>query len=300
MNERMKKVKLKGNESFNFREGWLRKGMRSVQEHPDLFWRKDVMEQLGVGSKMVKSIRFWLQATGLCEERYAKGGRSREMVLTEDFGTIVEEYDRYFDDIFTLFIIHYHIVSNRNFCIAWNLFFNHFSGNDFTKENMLEMCSVELQKQMVEGSTYSARLLEDDCASILRMYLNEMDGEDPEDSLRCPLAELGLLQRNVGRRNYIKTAPSREALDKMVVFYVIVNNLEQDKSSVSIDELLHGTNNIGKVFNLSRVLINEYLDQLRVSGYLALNRTAGLDMIYVENRAVPRDILLDYYARVQV
>ena len=81
---------------------------------------------------------------------------------------------------------------------------------------------------------------------------------------------------------------------------MIVNNLEQDKNSVSIDELLHGTNNIGKVFNLSRVLINEYLDQLRVSGYLTLNRTAGLDMIYVENRAVPRDILLDYYARIQV
>ena len=162
------------------------------------------------------------------------------------------------------------------------------------------MCSVELQKQMAEGSTYSARSLEDDCASMLRMYLNETDGEDPEDSLRCPLAELGLLQKNASRRNYVKTAPSRETLDKMAVFYVVVNNLEQDKNSVSMDELLHGEDNIGKVFNLSRVLINEYLDQLRVSGYLTLNRTAGLDMIYVENRVAPRDILLDYYARVQV
>lgn len=69
MNNYLKKVKLKGNESFNIREGWLRKGMRSVNEYPNLFSRSDVMEILGVGSKMVKSIRYWLQATDLCEEK---------------------------------------------------------------------------------------------------------------------------------------------------------------------------------------------------------------------------------------
>ena len=43
MNEKLKKVKLKGNESFNFREGWLRKGMRCVAENEDLFSQDDVM-----------------------------------------------------------------------------------------------------------------------------------------------------------------------------------------------------------------------------------------------------------------
>lgn len=55
MSGKLKKVKLKGNESFNFREGWLRKGMRCVEACPDLFSKDDVMERLGVGSKMVKS-----------------------------------------------------------------------------------------------------------------------------------------------------------------------------------------------------------------------------------------------------
>lgn len=300
MSDRLKKVKLKGNESFNFREGWLRKGMRCIQEYSDLFFRKDVMEQLGVGSKMVKSIRFWLQASGLCEERYVNGGRSREMFFTEDFGRVVEQYDRYFDDIFTLFMIHYHIVSNKTLCIVWNIFFNYFSGEDFTKENMIEMCSVELKKQIAEGVSYSESLFEDDCASILRMYLNETGLEEPEESLSCPLAELGLLQRNLNKKSYIKTAPSREMLDKMAVFYVIVKNLAMNKNSVSIDELLYGANNIGKVFNLNRVLINEYLDQLRVSGYLTLNRTAGLDMVYIDQQISPREILQNYYIKAQV
>ena len=77
INSKLKKVKLKGNESFNFREGWLRKGMRCVENCDVLFAQEDVMEQLGVGSKMVKSIRFWLQATALCVEKYINSGRSR-------------------------------------------------------------------------------------------------------------------------------------------------------------------------------------------------------------------------------
>lgn len=63
--EKLTKVKLKGNESFNIREGWLRKGMRCVREDKTLFSKDDAMETLGVGSKMVKSIRYWLRATGL-------------------------------------------------------------------------------------------------------------------------------------------------------------------------------------------------------------------------------------------
>ncbi len=81
MTTRLKKVKLKGNESFNFREGWLRKGMRCVENDESLFSRDNVMEQLGVGSKMVKSIRYWLQATGLCEEQYRNSGQKRERRL---------------------------------------------------------------------------------------------------------------------------------------------------------------------------------------------------------------------------
>ena len=77
-----KKFKLKGNESFNFREGWLRKGIRCVEEYPTLFSRDDVMEQLGVGSKMVKSIKYWLLASRVCEEKYINNGRARGLYLT--------------------------------------------------------------------------------------------------------------------------------------------------------------------------------------------------------------------------
>ena len=55
--EKLKKFKLKGNESFNIREGWLRKGLKELKKNPALFSTDDAMLDLGVGSKMVKAIK---------------------------------------------------------------------------------------------------------------------------------------------------------------------------------------------------------------------------------------------------
>ena len=301
MTTRLKKVKLKGNESFNFREGWLRKGMRCVENDESLFSRDNVMEQLGVGSKMVKSIRYWLQATGLCEEQYRNSGRARAQVITANFGGVIREKDPYFDDIFTLFLLHYHIVANEVLCMPWYIFFNEYEGQDFTKENMISVCKELLVKKMEEGCSFSEKSFEDDCSSIIRMYTNSGNVEDPEESLACPLAALGLLQRGQRNKNACsKSMPSRESLDKLAVLYVITCNLSEAKNSVSIDDLLNAPNNIGKVFNLSRVAINNYLDQLRIAGYLTINRTAGLDMVYVESPMKPQDIMTEYYTKAQV
>lgn len=313
---KLKKVKLKGNESFNFREGWLRKGMRCVANCDKLFSRDDVMEQLGVGSKMVKSIRFWLQATSLCEERIISGGRGRGQYFTPDFGEIIYQYDPYFDDKFTLFLLHYQIVSNAEQCIVWNIFFNEYEGQDFTKDDMINACKYSLDKKMDEGCSYSENSFLDDCSSVIKMYMNDEFESDqnrrlsqanslnivlPEDSLACPLVELGLLRKSSKKKGaYIKATASRRELDNLAVLYVIINNLQKNgKTSVSIDDLLNAPNNIGKIFNLSRMTINEYLDQLRIAGYITVNRTAGLDMVYIESPMAPKDIMCEYYKKAQ-
>lgn len=296
-----KKFKLKGNESFNFREGWLRKGIRCIEEYPTLFSRDDVMELLGVGSKMVKSIKYWLLASRVCEEKYINNGRTRGLYLTEDFGKVINKYDPYFDDIFTLFAIHYQIIKNEALCIVWNIFFNEFAGSDFTKENMAAVCLSLLKKRIPQGTSFSESLFLDDCSSVLKMYCSLSEYEDPEESLQCPLVSLKLLSRSTRSKNaYVKTTPSKDLLDKLMVLYVIVSNMPEEKNSVSISELVNDPNNIGHVFNLNRVRTNEYLDQLRITGYLTINRTAGLDMVYLNKNYNPSDILMEYYEQSQV
>ena len=299
MNNYLKKVKLKGNESFNIREGWLRKGMRSVNEYPNLFSRSDVMEILGVGSKMVKSIRYWLQATDLCEEKINGQNRARQQFVTEKFGRIIEQYDPYFDDVFTLSLLHYHIVSNKHeLCTMWNIFFNEYEGENFTRDNMYETCEEYLKKRLGQGVTYSSNSLRDDCASIIRMYQEADRNSDTEDNLGSPLSELGLIKKN-NRGNYDKCIPSKEVLNKYAIIYVIKDNLSADKNSVSIDELWKAPNNIGRVFNLNRSIINEYLDQLRAINLITINRTAGLDMVYVTTDKSVEDIMREYYEKTQ-
>lgn len=301
MQSKLKKIKLKGNESFNFREGWLRKGIRCVEEYPTLFSRDDVMEQLGVGSKMVKSIKYWLQAANICEEKYINSGRGRALYLTQDFGAVINKYDPYFDDIFTLFVLHYQIAKNETLCIAWNIFFNEYDGVDFTRDDMAEVCKVILNKKMEEGCTFSEKSFSDDCRSVIRMYYSSSDSEDPEESLQCPLISLGLISKSGRTKNaYIKTAPAKDTLDKFAFLYVLVNNLAEDKLSVSINELVSAPNNVGRIFNLNRVKTNEYLDQLRIEGYLTINRTAGLDMVYLNENMRPSDVLVKYYEKAQM
>ena len=74
-------MKFKGHESFAIRRGWLYKGMKHVRERGDIFLAKDAMEELGLGSNMVKSLRYWMQATGLTKE--TSEGSHRVQKLTE-------------------------------------------------------------------------------------------------------------------------------------------------------------------------------------------------------------------------
>ena len=225
---------------------------------------------------------------------------AHRLYLSEDFGTIIDRYDKYFDDVSSLLFVHYKIVSNENLCMVWNIFFNEYSGKDFSKEDMISVCMERLRGKMCEGADFSPSLFEDDCASVLKMYLPATNTDDPEDSLSCPLSEIGLLQKSTEKKNsYIKCSPSKSVLDKLVVLYVMLSNLEEGKFSVSIDDLVSAPNNIGRVFNLDRTKINEYLDQLRASGYVTINRTAGLDMVYFDKILTPIEVMNRYYTTIQ-
>ena len=43
METKLTNVRLKRNESFHIREGWLRKGMKLLPDYPDLFSRADAV-----------------------------------------------------------------------------------------------------------------------------------------------------------------------------------------------------------------------------------------------------------------
>ena len=290
------KYKIKGNESFSIHEGWLAKGLFALEDNKYVFSEETAMDNLGVGSKMVKSIKYWLLASHLVEEKREKNAK-HGLVPTQYFGEVVKKHDPYFEDIFTLWIIHYYITADIEFNTVWSLFFNRFNVTDFTKNAMVDKLVDECNKIYDKGnSLYNS--IDTDSGVLLKMYTSsEETVTDPEENLTSPFSELGLIARGSERSSYMKTRPLYSKLDRLAVLYVMTVNLPDDKISVDIDTLLTQDNNVGKIFNLDRNMINEYLDRLRQEGFIELNRTAGLDMVYISKKLSTAEILEIYYTQ---
>ena len=68
MNNMITKVKMKRHESFSIREGWLSKGLLSLKDNKNVFTGQEATDLLGIGTNMVKSLKYWMLATGLIIE----------------------------------------------------------------------------------------------------------------------------------------------------------------------------------------------------------------------------------------
>lgn len=289
-------IKMRGHESFYIREGWLRKGTVAIKEEPEVLSNLyEGVDKLGIGSAMVKSIRYWLQAVGLSEEKRGDKGK-RYQQLTDNFGKILVDKDPYFEDLGTLYLLHYKLVSNKELATTWNLFFNKIKANEMTKYHMEETLK-QLILNIDPGYNISLRSLSDDCNCILKTYFAEKnDFNNPEDNMICPFSDLGLVKKVTisGKEELIyKTKPDRNKLDRLIVLYVIIDNLNLE-TTTTIKSLIEDENNIGRIFNLDKNSINNYVDILEDEGYLMVNRTAGLNTIYPTDLAV--NILNKYYS----
>lgn len=298
MEDNIVKFRLKAHESFYIREGWLTKGLRNVDKDCRVFISEEATDILGIGVSMVKSLRYWLQASGLTKEVKVEGNK-REQSLTPELGGIIFQNDPYFEDIFSLWLVHYMLVTNMDNCTSWYLFFNEINSNEFTKEDLRNEMMYALNR-FNNNNTFSESSLFDDCECIIKTYIDDKkENKNPEDNNSSPLSELGLLSKttlNHGKEVIQKIKPSMDKLDKLVVLYIILDNLNGTES-ISIENILMDKCNAGKVLNLDRNLLNEYLDLLKNAGYIGINRTAGLNQVYPKKFS-KQDVLKEYYEQL--
>lgn len=295
MEDNIVKFRLKAHESFYIRQGWLSKGIRNVENDPRVFIKEGSADILGIGFNMVKSLRYWMQACGITSEVKAVGNK-REQFLTPEFGQIIFNNDPYFEDIFSLWLVHYMSVINMDMCTSWYLFFNEINSNEFTKEELRSEMIYALNR-FTNNAAYSENSLFDDCECIIKTYTDDKKvNKNPEENQSSPLSELGLLAKTTlsnGKEVIQKIKPSMDKLDKLIVFYIILDNLK-GAESISIESILTDKCNAGKVLNLDRNLLNEYLDLLKSAGYIEINRTAGLNQVYPKKYS-KQDVIQEYY-----
>ena len=283
----VRKIRLKGHETFILREGWLAKGLKAVSDNPKVFSEYAGADALGVGTNMAKAIRYWLRAGGVTAE-------SKGEVRLSAMGRLIKEYDAYFEDIFTMWLIHAGIACNAELATSWYVFFYKIGNEEYTKDELCDVLMRELKAYSMQQELPESSVLAD-VTAIINMYSRDKNVDyDPEEKKVSPFSELTLLKRN--GITYKKYMPAQEILPDMAVLFLIRRYFENEKTdSVSIDTLLKGDMLPGKIYNLNRVALNFYLDKLASDGYIAVNRTAGLDMVYSMSTITPEKVIEKYY-----
>ena len=261
------KIKLQGHEKFALREGWLNKGLIMVAKNPAAFQGKEGPDIFGIGNNMVKSLRYWLKAFGLIEEAQGKGAR-----LTS-IGELILKNDPYFEDIFTIWLLHSYIAKNKDEATSWYMFFNNVDVEDLEKAQIENILIREIRKYAA-GVAFSENSVGNDLDVLLNMYGKSKEVSDPEDKSNSPLAQLGLV-RNIGGK-YSKNHPNRKDVSELIILYELAYLLAE-KESIAIDDAINGINGLARIYQISTVTANEILDKLDALEYIRVNRTAGLD-----------------------
>ena len=280
----MAAIRLKGHEKFHLREGWIAKGLYGVSANPRVFSGSDGTDQLGVGTNMVKSIKYWMLAMGLIKEGQKNGAE-----LT-DLGKMILKYDPFLEDDLSLWLLHSYISKNNFRSTVWYLFFNKCQAEEFTKEELYTVLRKELISY-AETDSVPESSLKDDIDVLLNMYSKDTKNDDPEDKNKCPLASLKLIKKE-GNVYYRQQPDMRHFRDEIILYEL--GNIFEEESSIGIDYVAELAANI---YHLSRVAINTILDRLDNAGYITVNRTAGLDEIYPNKKISVKKIIEDYYTR---
>lgn len=279
------KVKMKRHESFSIREGWLSKGLLAVKENVKVFSCEESTDILGIGANMVKSLKYWLFATNLIKDE------KNSIVITE-LGNLVLKYDPYMEDEFTWWMIHINMLLNQEDFYVGNVFFNKCISKNFSKEDVYKIISEHLNQKKLD---FNEKILVDEINTIIKTYVVDNTNDTPENNFNSPLADLELLKR-ISKDNYERLKPDYRSLNYLVVYYLVIQNLD-GRDYLSIDELLKIQNSPSKLLNLDKNLFNDYLDDMRREGLITINRTAGLNMIYVANALDLEEIFKKYFSR---
>lgn len=290
-------MRFKAHESFFIRKGWLYKGLRNIKEQPELFSSRNInpSDILGIGTNMVRSLRYWLQATGLTNE-VLSGGRHQEFT---DLANIIWKHDRYMEEMGTLWLLHYKLASNDEDATAWYYFFNEFSMKEFSKDDFIEMIDLYAQ---INGSETARSSLEGDFDCLMNTYVSRIKSNPekvhPENNIDCPLGELNLVDIvDKKKKIYRKVTPKKGTLHPLIVLAVIVDQAKQNESGteIKINSILTDKKNAGKIFSLDVITLTEILYELQKLGYIKVNRTAGLDVIKLNEQLTFESIAEAYY-----
>jgi len=277
-----------GHEKFVFRQSWLKKGVDAIAEDGLIFTRDEALVKLGVGKNMVRSIRHWCLATGMIEETESSG-LARPLRISQLGIRLLGEngWDPYLEDMGTLWLLHWQLVSNYVRGLVWTLTFSVYLAEEFTKRDLVKFISGQFERLKVR-TTEGTINREVDCCLLTYVPSQYKQTSNLEETLNCPLNELGLVRFTPEENVYRFIVGPKPTLPVNIFSYGLLNYLRRflrNRRTVAVDEIVYPVGSPGQVFKLDENSVVEYLESLenQTKGIVRIQETAGLRQIYIAN-----------------
>lgn len=231
----MSKFTFSGHESFFCRSLWLKKGYDALVAGVD-FNAPDAVVALGVGKNMVLSIRYWMKAFGLMDQN--KPTQLADYLFSNENGA-----DPFLEDLGTLWILHYQIVT-KQLASIYHLTFMELrrERKEFDKEQLISLvrrkCALPGQK-----TPFNENTVKKDVAVFLRNYVIPSDTRSPED-FSALLIELGMISQLRSERNTRNQLMERfvfndqpfDGVDPDILLYVLLD-YKGNENTLSFDKM---------------------------------------------------------------
>ena len=291
VNNETTKYTFSGHDSFQCRQLWLKKGYDFVKEGRN-FNDEDAVVVLGVGKNMVSSIRFWLKAFNIIDNKD----------IATEFGEIIFDnengYDPFLEDEASIWLLHYQLVKT-GYASTYNFIFNEFRKEKlfFNKETYINY--IRRIGESKPDLNFNENTLAKDFNVFTNLYKSDTESKDVEDSFSGVLSEIEIIKvRGKGKEEQIYIENSeRDNLPESVVLYAILDNPNYG-NSISLNSLEFDINSPGAIFALNRAgLMNKISDI--VSNYKDITFTdqAGIKELQFKNKPAKHTILDKYYGK---
>jgi hypothetical protein len=235
-------------ETFTIRHGWLGKGLFRLASSDAFYPDTVTADSLGLGSRMVRALAYWLETTGLAD--VAVEGRSRHLAIS-DIGRVVEAGDPYFEYAGTWWFMHLAIATREWSAPAW--FFNEYLERSFERAACVEAFLRHAKQRATK--TPALQTAQRDVANVLASYAYDpTDKPDPEDGTVCPLVELRLVTYHRDTRRFERVHPVDPVpIEAVLAAAVACGRGEETLSVADLASRRHGP---GRVFGLGREMID--------------------------------------------
>ncbi len=289
-----------GHETFVFRYAWLKKAADAVADNPGVFNSDDAMVRLGVGKNMVRSIRHWGLATRVLEE--VQRSRGNLLNVSHLGRTILGSggFDPYFEDPNSLWLMHWNLATNEEKSTTWCWTFNLFPASEFTRDALAVFLEIEIDRRGMRAPSESSLRRDIDC--FIRTYAPRRGGKEsiPEDSLDCPLTELGLLEEDRTSGVLRFRSGSRPSLSDDVFLFCLAefwDRVAPDRQSLAFSEVAYGFGSPGLVFKLDENSLADRLERTETTsqGVVTYTESAGLKQLYRRDKIDKNQVLARHY-----